>query len=135
MFLTLVLYTGAVQAQVYRWVDSDGQVHYSDSDPGNAENFTPPEANVAAPFSGGSDLPTIRIYTAEWCGICKRAKQYMNTKGISFVEYDVEKDPHGRNEYRMLGGRGVPLITVGDEKMYGFSPQRFESLLEAARGN
>lgn len=123
----------SAQAQMYRWTDDSGQVHYSDINPGNAETYTPTDTNVSPPYAGGSDLPTIRIYTAEWCGSCKRAKNYMREKDITFVEYDIEKDPHGRNEYRMLGGRGVPFITCGDQKMHGFSPARFEKMLKAAQ--
>lgn len=123
------------QAEMYRWVDEDGQVHYSDTDPGEGEAYTPSDANIAEPYAEGSELPTVRIYTAQWCSTCKRAKNYMREKGIYFVEYDVEKDPHGRNEFRMLGGRGVPLITVGDQRMQGFSPSRFERMLQMAQQN
>ena len=129
LIIWLVLSAPASQAEMYRWVDENGQVHYSDSNPGDAETYSPPESNVADPFTQGSGPPTIRIYTAEWCSSCKRAKRYMQEKGIAFVEYDIEKDPHGRNEFRMLGGRGVPLITVGDQKMQGFTPARFEQML------
>lgn len=133
--LLLVLSIAPVQAQIYRWVDENGQVHFSDTDPGNAQTYTPQQANVADPYAGNGEPPSIRIFTAEWCGVCKKAKQYMRAKDIAFVEYDIEKDPHGRNEYRMLGGRGVPLITIGDQIMHGFSPGRFEKLLNSRQQN
>jgi len=120
---------------MYRWVDENGQVHYSDNNPGNAQQYAPPHINIATPGPEiSADEPLeIRIYTTQWCGICKKAKQYMQSKGITYVEHDVEKDSAARREFRALGGRGVPLITIGQEKMMGFTPQRFEGLLAAAQ--
>jgi glutaredoxin len=133
LILVLIVVAAIAQAEMYRWVDENGQVHFSDTDPGNGEAYSPPDANIAEPVSGGNELPTVRIYTTQSCGTCKRAKTYMREKGIYFVEYDVEQDPHSRNEFRMLGGRGVPLITVGDQRMQGFSPSRFEQMLKMAQ--
>jgi hypothetical protein len=44
---------------------------------------------------------------------------------VAFSEWDVEKTDHGAAKFRQLGGTGVPLITVGPEKMTGFDAGRF----------
>jgi len=48
------------------------------------------------------------------------------------VEHDIEKSAAGNAEYRRLGGRGVPLIVVGTEKMSGFSERGLDALLARA---
>jgi len=45
------------------------------------------------------------------------------------MEYDIEKMPSKQREFKRLGGKGVPLITVGKQKMSGFSATRLESML------
>ena len=70
------------------------------------------------------------IYSASWCSVCQQAKRYMDSKGISYREVDVEKSREGADEYRRLGGDGaVPLIVVGDRKMRGFNPSQLDSML------
>ena len=52
--------------------------------------------------------------------------------GTACTEYDIEKSAAGNAEYRRLGGRGVPLIVVGTEKMSGFSERGLDALLTRA---
>lgn len=72
--------------------------------------------------------PAIELYSASYCGECKRAKAYMNGKGIEFVDYDIEHDIDKRREFYARGGVAIPLFFIHGEKMEGFDAQRFESL-------
>ena len=69
------------------------------------------------------------MYTTATCPACVAAKSYMARKGIPYEEHDVNRSPEARAEFQRLGGRGVPLIIVGSERMEGFSPQRLEQML------
>jgi glutaredoxin len=53
---------------------------------------------------------------------------YFRRHGIDYVEHDIERSPEGRAEYQRLGGGGVPLILIGEQRMSGFSEARFDSL-------
>jgi glutaredoxin len=69
------------------------------------------------------------IYSASWCGHCKKARQYFIANKIAFVEYDIEKSKAAQRHYLKLGGTGgVPLIMVGKRKIQGFSAARFNKL-------
>lgn len=70
----------------------------------------------------------VEIYTASYCGECKRAKAYLNAHDIAFDERDVEHDLTQRKEFYARGGKGVPLLFVKGEMMHGFNEQKFESL-------
>jgi glutaredoxin-like YruB-family protein len=72
---------------------------------------------------------TVELYVTDWCGYCKRAVAYMKAKNIPFVAYDIEKDEAARKRFQQLGGRGVPLIMVGNRRMSGFSPETLERFL------
>lgn len=72
------------------------------------------------------------MYATSWCPYCAKARAYFGRKGIAYTEYDVEKSPTANAEFRRLGGRGVPLILVGREKMSGFSEAGFDALLARA---
>jgi glutaredoxin len=74
----------------------------------------------------------VRIYTAAWCGYCKKAKAYLAAKKVPFDEVDVETSEPGRSEFAQLGGRGVPVIVVGNRRMDGFDAATLDGLLAQA---
>ena len=79
--------------------------------------------------AGGANGKQIVMYTTSSCPACKMAKQYMAEKGIPYREINVEQSREGYEEFRRLGGQGVPLIIVGDRRMEGFNPQALQAML------
>ncbi|MGI9290354.1 MAG: glutaredoxin domain-containing protein [Gammaproteobacteria bacterium] len=72
------------------------------------------------------------MYSTEWCGVCKKARNYFTANDIPFKEYDVEKSTKGARDYKKLNARGVPVILVGKSRLNGFSSGKFENLYESA---
>jgi len=60
-------------------------------------------------------MQPVEIYTSVFCGYCHAAKRLLKSKGISFSEIDVGRNPAKRQEMmRRAGGRHtVPQIFVG----------------------
>ena len=98
-------------------------------DSSTAAKDTPsPAASNNERFSG-----TVEIYVTDWCGYCRQAQSYMKSRGIPFVAYDIEKDSAANRRHKELGGRGVPLIIVGSNRMSGFSAKQLEYYLNNSR--
>lgn len=59
-------------------------------------------------------MKPVEIYTTPICGYCARAKRLLTSKGVSFAEFDVMRDPAKRAEMtaRSNGGRTVPQILI-----------------------
>lgn len=136
LFLLAALFALPAAAGVYKWTDAQGRTHYGDAPPVAAkptqirlQTYTGPAqvSRVAGADAG------VTLYTTEWCGVCKRAKAFLTQNGVPFREWDVEKTDYGAAKYRQLGGSGVPLITVGQEKMMGFEPTRFMDMWKRAQ--
>jgi glutaredoxin len=68
------------------------------------------------------------IYTTPTCPACKAAKEYMDSKGITYQEVNVEQSP-GAEEFQRMGGNAVPVIVVGDKRMVGFNPDALQAML------
>ena len=68
------------------------------------------------------------MYSTDWCGYCKKARKYFGRNGISFTDYDIEKDAEARKRYQEIGAAGVPVILVGNKRMNGFSEGAFERI-------
>ena len=73
--------------------------------------------NVHFPKAGATEIV---IYTTEWCPYCKALRNTLDKYQIPYTEYDTEKSFHGVLGYWVLGGRGVPLVVVGETIIYGY---------------
>ncbi|MGP6418265.1 glutaredoxin family protein [Pseudomonas putida] len=70
------------------------------------------------------------LYATDWCGYCKQTKRFLDSKGIPFKEFDIEKDAEARKTYEALGGRGIPLIDVNGTLIRGFNPDEILAALK-----
>ncbi len=68
------------------------------------------------------------MYSTEWCGYGKNARNYSKKNNIAFTEYDIEKKAEAKKRYKKLGATGVPVIVIGNKRMHGFSEQGFERI-------
>lgn len=86
--------------------------------------------------SASTGAVSVTIYTASWCGVCKAAKKYMSSKGISYTERDVEADPSAKQEAsaKSGGATSVPVIDVNGKIMVGFDQSAFDRMVKKARG-
>lgn len=61
------------------------------------------------------------IYTTNYCGYCRRAKELFRGKGIAFEEINLEEDPALMKAIRdKYNWRTVPMIVVNDQFLGGF---------------
>jgi glutaredoxin len=85
---------------------------------------------AATPGHGRRIEAPVVMYATRWCPYCHRAREYFERHSVKYVEHDIEGSPEILAAFHELGGRGVPLILVGDKRMEGFSPRAFDALLE-----
>jgi len=132
-----------VQAEIFRWVDDNGNIQFGDRPPpASAAKRVEVEINsyesasvesLEASKSGSSRGKKVVMYSATWCGVCKRARRFLSMRKIPFQEYDVEKTRKGRKDYARLKGRGVPILLVNGQRMNGFSASRFAQLYDSRK--
>ena len=155
--LLLPLACATQAATVYRSVDADGRITYSDKPPAGAKiDKTLDIADLPAsplpesvlryqeelqkgmrsrlsdaqrPVSG---VPV--FFMAKWCGYCKQAKAYFAEKGIQYQEHDIET-PAGMQALVASGfrGRGVPVLLWNERQLVGYSRPAYDALFSSAR--
>lgn len=140
--LIAVLAAAPAAAELYKWVDADGNVHYTD---------TPPPANAkkterkklgdkptaqAVPYSlqqATKNFP-VTFYTYADCGeICDRAAALLAKRGIPHTTRDP-MDPATRQELLQLtkGEKVAPVLTVGSQTLTGFEEGAWNAALDTA---
>ena len=67
-------------------------------------------------------MSRILLYTTQFCGYCRAAKNLLRAKGLDYEEIDVGFDPAKRIEMveRAGGLRTVPQIFIHDRHVGGY---------------
>jgi glutaredoxin len=102
----------------------------------------PQDDQNPAPIDSKGSKPrapaVVVIYGAEWCGACHEAAKYLRSKGIPYVDKDVEKDPTAAREMQQklaksgLHEGSIPVIDVRGKVMVGFNPAEIDAALGEA---
>ena len=147
LLLVTAFLAGAVNAQVYKWTDTDGKVVYGDRPPPEA---TTSNIKISVTSFGGTPVvksyakapsqaaapgirPELVLFSADWCGHCRAAKAFFSANSIAYREVNVESDKAGAAEFkRAYGGGGIPLTVAGEKTIRGFSA---ESMLYFLKGS
>jgi glutaredoxin 3 len=66
------------------------------------------------------------MYSTQYCGFCRSAKQYLKqVKNVTVEEIDLSADPQRRAELAAeTGHRTVPLIFIGERFVGGYDDLR-----------
>lgn len=66
-------------------------------------------------------MSKVEIYTKGYCPYCHRAKALLQSKGVDYVEYPIDKQPELREKMiaRANGGSTVPQIFIDDKHIGG----------------
>ena len=67
-------------------------------------------------------MTRIVLYTTQYCGYCRAAKQLLLSKGYDFTEIDVGEDGDLREQMvqRAAGSRTVPQIFIDGSHVGGY---------------
>lgn len=70
-------------------------------------------------------MPTVTLYSTEWCSYCRAAKQFFQQNKVAFQEVDLTEDDAGRAALvERTGRRTVPQIFIGDHHVGGYDDLR-----------
>ena len=76
-------------------------------------------------------MKKVLIYTTPTCQYCKMAKEFFQTKGVEYTEFDVAADEAKRSEMVEKSGQmGVPVIDIENSIIIGFDEPKLRELLE-----
>ena len=142
--LVLGALCGLAAAQtIYRIVGPDGKVTFSDKPPVDAAKATATTA-AGKPVSGGGDsvLPfelrqvvaryPVTLYAGANCPPCNAGRILLQGRGIPFTEYTVSTSEDAEALQRLSGNNNLPFLTIGTQKIRGYSEAEWTQFLNAA---
>lgn len=134
----------ALAQAVYRSVAPDGRVTFSDRPPPNAQATVTDKAAGTAPKADTepNQLPfelqqlkqtfPVTLYSAQRCGPCDSGRKLLTARGIPFVEKTVNTREDIEAFERINPDNSLPLVTIGGQKVLGFSGQEWAQYLDNA---
>ncbi len=140
----------------YRYTDASGNLHFVQSLEAvpaerrgaavRIEVVRPPKPERAQPREDArprrerprrrplAPTPTVVVYTAPWCGWCRKTLAHLDDRGVAYVEKDVDASPGHRDELVRKAGRAtIPVVEIDGTLVRGFEPERIDALLARGR--
>jgi len=64
---------------------------------------------------------SVRLFVKPWCGWCRAAAEWLESRGVAYETLDVSAQPAGRKEMLALSGQTLaPVIEVNGEILADF---------------
>jgi glutaredoxin len=140
---TVIAADAAAQAQqVYRYIDKDGKVVYSDRSPPadskdvQAKRLSPNyiETNsVPLALTQATGRFPVTLYTFSCGVVCQNAEGLLNRRGVPFTTVNVEDAKGAEQLQKLTGAQQAPVLQIGDKLIAkGFNEARWTAMLDEA---
>lgn len=142
LLVSVAVASVTAQAQtVYRWVDKDGKVQYSDTPP-PADARSSQQKRLGSGTTIDEQVPyavqmavqknPVSVYVTDCGDPCSGARALLAKRGIPYTEHDPENNRADAEALKKLvGSLQVPVLVVGENSIKGFEDATWNSALDA----
>jgi glutaredoxin len=115
-----------------RWRDRVGYVELAEPPP-----LSPAEARRAsrADATAANDMRaatrSVVLYSADWCGYCRKAKRHLEDRGVPYELRDVDIPAAKEELLARTGGKGIPVLDLDGRILRGYSRGSYDDLLDS----
>ncbi len=141
ILLLALLLSASANAELYRWVDNEGRVHYGDRPQPGSEDVEQlklgkeptPSENIPYETQRAMQNFPVTLYAFPGCGSpCQQARDFLNRRGIPFTEKSLITQ-EDINAYRKESGDSqLPALTIGKTWLKGFLAEQWNKELDFA---
>jgi glutaredoxin len=138
--MVLLAASGAVlAAQLYRWVDEQGNVEYRDTPPpASAKKVESRNVGVSAvetpalPYSVQQAVLNfpVTLWNSDCGAPCDQARAHLARRGVPHTEKDPQTDIEAFK--KLTGGLDVPVLYVGANRIKGYLEGEWDTALDIA---
>ncbi|MBM3341016.1 MAG: DUF4124 domain-containing protein [Betaproteobacteria bacterium] len=136
-----IVASGAYAAQLYRWVDKNGNVEWRDTPPPSSVPAKAIEQRrVGGNVIGTSELPyatqlavknhPVALWNADCGPPCTSARNHLNRRGIPHTEKTPQSDAEGFK--KVSPASEVPILFVDRQQIKGYQEAAWDDTLDAA---
>ena len=91
---------------------------------------------MTAPTTEPITAPAVTVYSTATCPWCDKAKSFLKSNNVPFVEKQVDTDRAAAYEMiRRSGQQGVPVIATEEEVILGFDQPKLQRIVDRFGGS
>jgi glutaredoxin len=135
------VFCSAAQAEFYKWEDENGNVQITDYPPpaksGKKVKIHKFDSNLREEEQGASSKdgqkkePALILYTKDSCPDCDKAREFLKSKNIVFIEYNTDTDKEAAKKRKAIDdSNDAPFAIINKSQVYGFSESIYSRLLK-----
>ena len=129
---------------IYRIVGPDGKVTFADRPPAGNEKATVlgSGGRATADGTGSAELSfelrqlmsryPVTLYSSDGCEPCNAGRSLLNMRGVPYTERTVNTPLDTDALQKLSGNTAVPVLTIGGQRLQGFSSSEWNQYLDAA---
>lgn len=132
----------AQSASLYRWVDAEGKVHYTDQPPPSSAKKVE-EKTLGSRPADDSQLPyatrmaaknfPVTLYNSKCGEACSKAREHLSKRGIPFSEKDASQPEVQEELKKLIKELEVPVLVVGKViNLKGYEAGAWDAALDQA---
>lgn len=133
----------AQSASLYRWVDLDGKVHYTEQPPPPSAARkveekalgTQPTDNVQLPYASrlaAKNFP-VTLYISGSSDVSTKAREHLTKRGVPFSEKDAGTPEVQAELKKLTGALEVPVLAIGAViRLKGYEAGAWDAALDEA---
>ena len=123
--------------QVYKSIDKNGRVTYSEVPPlpSSGDKLTGESvANPSLPYTLQQIVSRypVTLYSAENCAPCISARLMLTQRGVPFTERTIASNEDIEAYKRINGDTSLPLATIATQQLKGYEESEWTKYLDAA---
>jgi glutaredoxin len=142
LFCMFAVYS-AQSASLYRWVDTEGKVHYTEQPPPPSAARKVEEKTLGTPPADDGQLPyasrlaaknfPVTLYISDCGEACTQAREHLTKRGIPFNEKNASTSEVQAELKKLIGGLTVPVLAVGTAtRLKGYEAGAWNTALDEA---
>lgn len=143
-FILMLVWQPAMASELYRWVDSNGKVHYGDVVPNDVQQVEEKKLTSSTTSVSGDEALSfemrrakqrfpVTLYVTENCiEPCQQARDFLSQRHIPFTEKQLQTQAEFDEFKQQSGSDAVPSLQVGQSWLKGYLATTWQDQLDAA---
>jgi hypothetical protein len=141
LLMSLLVLTNVQAGELYRSIDKDGKVHYSDTPLEGTEDFEKlkssnepvPSENVPYETQRAMQNFPVTLYVIPDCGsACQLARELLGNRGVPFTEKQLVTKDDWVEFRKNSGDSKLPALQIGKTWLSGFQAEQWNNELDFA---
>jgi len=141
LLMSLLMLVNAQAGELYRSIDKDGKVHYSDVPLAGTEDVEQlklvkepvPDISLSYETQRAMQNFPVTLYTFPDCGsACQLARDFLSKRGIPYTEKSLVGKEEMDAYQKIAGDTQLPAATIGKTWIKGFQAERWNNELDFA---